>query len=167
MQDLSCSVRMRADIVVINLKEKEDFFDQYINLRNKYTELLLTSPVTLPETKEWLKREDIEIRGLVQNNVLLGVVILYLNRNGEIAFFVREPNQGIGSRLLQIIQNVARGKGLQSVWAWVLHDNLIAQRVFEKNGFVKIGMSEREYKAITKQGIEYKSDLVRKLKIEN
>ena len=37
----------------------------------------------------------------------------------------------------------------------------------EKNGFVKIGMSEREYKAITKQGIEYKLDLVGKLKIEN
>ena len=151
---------MGADIETIDLKEKEDFLDQYIDLRNKYIELLLTSPVTLPETKEWIKRNNIEIRGLVQDNVLLGAVILYLSRNGEITFFVKEPNKGIGSKLLQIIQNIARGKGLQSVWAWVLEDNFIAQRTFEKNGFVKTGMSEREYKGTTKQGFEYKLDLV-------
>ena len=160
MQDLSCFSRMGADIETIDLKEKEDFLDQYIDLRNKYIELLLTSSVTLPETKGWVKRNNIEIRGLVQDNVLLGAVILYLSRNGEITFFVKDPNKGIGSKLLQIIQNVAREKGLQSVWAWVLNDNFIAQRTFEKNGFVKTGMSEREYKGTTKQGFEYKLDLV-------
>jgi len=152
---LLCSIGMRADIKIIDLKEKEDFLDQYIHLRNKYVECLLTSPVTLSETKEWLKKSDIEVRGLVQDNVLVGVVILYLNRGGEIAFFVKEPNKGIGSQLLQIIQPVAKKKGLKSVWAWVLDENSIAQRTFEKNGFVKRGLSQRKDKGSMKQGIEY------------
>jgi RimJ/RimL family protein N-acetyltransferase len=61
---------------------------------------------------------------------------------------------------LPIIQTVAREKGLHSVWAWVLYDNLIAQRAFEKNGFAKTGISEREYNGIIKQSIEYTLDLV-------
>jgi len=141
---------------VIDLKEEECFVEQYVNLRNKYTELLLTSPVDISQTKEWIKRNNIEIRGLVQDNILLGVVVLYLDRDGEIAFFVKNLNKGVGSRLLEIIEEVAKEKRLRFVWAWVLKDNLIAQRVFDKNGFVKERITEREYKGVTKFGIKYK-----------
>jgi len=145
---------------IIDFKEKEYFIEQYVHLRNSYTDLLFTSPVNIPETKEWLKKKnDIEIRGLVQDDILLGVVILYLNREGEIAFFVKNQNKGIGGQLLHIIVEVAKKKDMKFIWGWVLKDNFIAQRVFQKNGFVKESISEREYKGIIKYGIMYKKYL--------
>ncbi len=89
------------------------------------------------------------------NDILLGATILYLDREGEIAFFVKQPNTGLGSHLLMIIQEVACQKGLNSIWAWVLRDNAIACRAFEKNGFLKMEPSERTYKGAIKQGITY------------
>ena len=144
----------------INLKEEEESsIEQYVDLRNSYAELLLTLPVNVLETKEWLKRNDIEIRGFAQDNVLIGVVILYLSKDGEITFFVRYPNQGIGRRLLKIIEKIAKERKLRSVWAWVRKDNFIAQKVFEKNGFIKQGMSEKGYRGNIRPGIKYKKIL--------
>lgn len=150
---------MTATMTVIDLKEHEEFLDQYIVLRNRYADLLLTTPVTRPETKTWLQNSNIEIRGIVQKKVLLGVVILYLKKGGEIAFFVNGPNKGIGSQLLHIIKQVARDKGLKSIWAWVLQDNTIAQRAFEKNGFTKTETGMREYKGMGMHGIKYTLEL--------
>ena len=144
------------DIKVIDLKKRPRFLDQYITLRNTHAEFLLTSPVTYSDTKKWLLNNHIEIRGLIQNDILLGATILYLDREGEIAFFVKQPNTGIGSNLLMIIQEVAHQKGLNSVWAWVLRDNAIARRTFEKNGFLKMEPAERIYKGAIKQGITYR-----------
>jgi len=140
---------------VIDLKKDDRFVDQYVCLRNSYVDLLLTSPVETEETKEWLKSKDIEIRGLVSADVLAGVVILYLKRDGEVAFFAKEKNRGIGSRLMALIEEVAREKKLGTIWGWVLVDNLIARRVFEKSGFVSADVSEREYGGIVKRGVKY------------
>ena len=63
------------------------------------------------------------------------MVILYVGKGSEITFFVKHPNQGIGSKLLNIIEDVAKERKLTSLWAWVLKNNFIAQRVFTKNGF--------------------------------
>ena len=144
---------------IIDFKKHEDFIEQYVDLRNSYTELLLTAPVNISDTKEWLKRNDIEVRGILHDDILSGVVILYLNRSGEIAFFVKEKGQGVGSKLLKIAETVARERKLKSLWAWVLVGNFIAQRVFEKSGFLKEGISERQYKSIIKQGYTYKKYL--------
>jgi ribosomal protein S18 acetylase RimI-like enzyme len=140
----------------VDLKEEEYFIEQYVNLRNSYAELLLTSPVNIRETKEWLRRNDIEVRGFVQDDVLLGVVILYMHNDGEVACFVRYPNKGIGTELLKIIEEVAKGKKIGFIWAWVREDNFIAQRAFEKNGFRKTEISKREYDDVLKPGIKYK-----------
>ena len=144
---------------IIDLRKREDFINQYVRLRNAYAELLLTSPVNISETREWLKKNDIEIRSLVENDILLGVVILYLNKEGEISFFVKESSKGIGSRLLNIIEEVAKKKNLKSIWAWVLEENLIAQKAFEKNRFKKESVSWKEYKGIVRKGIQYKKYL--------
>ena len=115
-----------------------------------------TSVLYISKTKNWLRRNDIEVRGFAQDDVLLGVVILYMHNDGEVACFVRYPNKGIGSKLLKIIEGVAKEKKLGSIWTWVRIDNSIARRVFEKNGFRKTEISEREYDNTLKQGIEYK-----------
>lgn len=145
---------------IIDLKEEEHYIEQYVQLRNKYAELLLTSSVNFFETKKWIKKNDIEIRGLAQNNVLLGVVILYLSKDGEVAFFVKDINIGIGSKLLNIIDEVAKERKLESIWAWVLDYNYIAQRVFEKKGYIKQGEGARLYGGEIKQCFKYKKNLV-------
>lgn len=148
-------------IEVIDLKKEEYLIPQYVDLRNSYIDLLLSHPVTPTETKEWLTHEDVEVRCLVENGVLLGVAILYLNRRGEIAFFVREQNKGLGSKLLNIIETVAMERGLNAVWAWVLNHNEIAQKVFEKSGYMKEETTERKvYNQKDYQGIVFRKALI-------
>jgi len=144
---------------VVNLKVDENFIEQYVQLRNRYCDLLVTNPINAVETREWLKREDIEIRGIVRDNVLLGVVILFLNRKNEIAFFSSIDRRGFGSKLLSIIEIAAKERGLRDVWAWVLCDNVIAQRAFLKNGYQKAENSTKTYQGRILQGFVFRKAL--------
>lgn len=144
---------------IVDLKKERAFIEQYIILRNSYAELLLTAPVNRENTERWLALEDLEVMGLAEENILLGVVILYLGRVGEIAFFVRDKNRGIGGKLLEIVENVARNYGLESVWSWVLEGNKIAQRVFERNGFVRLREEKREFQGHMASGTRFTKPL--------
>ena len=122
--------------IIIDLKKDGFFLPQYVDLRNHYVDLLLTNSVTVEETKKWLVKESVEVRCLVDNHTLVGVVILYLNKKGEISLFVKDRYRGIGSQLLKAIEGVARGKKLDSIWARVISSNLPARKVFTKNGYL-------------------------------
>jgi ribosomal protein S18 acetylase RimI-like enzyme len=151
---------------IINLKQATDCIQPYIELRNRYCELLLTDPVKVTETKEWLKQDDIEIRGVMRGNALVGIVILFLNRAGEIAFFSERKGLGHGSELLSIIEGVAKEKGLREVWAWVLRDNMIAQGAFLKNGYRREEETAKEYRGQTLKGFVFRKKLFRITKDE-
>ena len=144
---------------VVDLKKEEGLIEEYVSLRNRYSELLSTKLVNVAETKEWLKDNQIEVRGLVQEDIFLGAVILYLNRNGEIALFVNEPHKGIGTKLLKIVEQVAEEKKLGTIWAWVLLDNQKAQWAFRKNGYTEEGQSPRFYKEENKLGIIFRKKI--------
>lgn len=144
---------------VVNLKEEKDFVEQYVQLRNRYCDYLVTSPVNVVETREWLRREDVEIRGIVRDNLLIGVVILFLNRKGEIAFFSRIERSGLGSKLLSIIEIAAKERGLREVWAWVFCDNVIAQRSFLRNGYQKNENSTKAYRGQIMNGFVFRKAL--------
>ncbi len=141
---------------VIDLKKEEEFIEEYVSLRNSHSSLLLTTQVKVVETRKWLKRRDIEVRGIVKNSILTGVTILYLSREGEIAFFTKEPNQGTGKKLLEIIERVAREKNLEGVWAWVLDDNFPAKGTFQKNGYTVDGRSRRSYQGEHRLGVIFR-----------
>ena len=151
-----------AEITVIDIKknsDKKNIITQYVNLRNRYVDLLLASPVEVDETIEWLEKSDIEIRGLIKEGVLCGVGILYLNKGGEVTFFVDEPKKGYGSRLLKIMDEAAKERGLESVWAWVLDYNHGAQKAFEKNGYFRDKVAQRNYNQKEHRGILYRKIL--------
>ena len=117
--------------------------------------------MNIPETKEWIKKsDDVEVRGLVQNNILLGVAILYLNREGEVAFFTKEQRKGIGSQLLRAIEEVAREKKLKDVWAWVLSSNTVAQKSFMKNGYLLEQKTQRRYNDKDLEGFIFRKKLI-------
>lgn len=144
---------------IIDLKGEESVIEAYVSLRNRYSELLLTKPVSVVETREWLKHSHIEARAILQDSMLLGVVILYLNRKGEIAFFAKHQNQGVGSRLLKIIETVAKEKKIKSVWAWVLFDNQAGKNTFQKNGYTMEGQSSRRYEGKNKAGVIFRKQI--------
>lgn len=144
---------------VVNLRRERAFVEQYIRLRDSYADLLLTSPVSREETEKWLWRDDIEVRGLEEDGVLQGVAVLYLHREGEIAFFARERDRGIGTRLLAVIEETARERGIPAVRAWTLKENTAAQRVFEKCGFSREGTRVREYKGEAREGVSFRKEL--------
>lgn len=146
---------------IIDLKKEKIFIDQYVALRNSYCDLLLTSPVEVRQTEAWIDKngKDVEILGLADGDILSGVSILYLNKNGEVSFFVKDKNKGTGSKLLKMIEEVASSRKLSSIHAWVIQDNAIARHVFEKNGFVKEKDSNREYKGKPTYGVLYRKFL--------
>lgn len=147
----------------VNLKNSPEFLEQYVSLRNSYTELLLTKTVTVLETHQWLRDANVEIYGIVKGSELVGTVILYLDKSGEVAFFVKEKGKGYGSKLLFVIENVAKTCGLDSVWAWVLDSNKLAQRAFEKNDYHKEAQSQKTYNTKSFNGIIFRKVLFPKV----
>lgn len=140
---------------IIDLKKEPDLIEQYVELRNNHLGLLLASPVTPEGTREWLKKSGILIWGISENRSLLGAIVLYLDKQNEIAFFVKQQNKGVGTRLLDIAEDAAKKKGLSSIWAWVLEGNLVAQHVFEKSGFIKEKADDKYYEGAARQGVKY------------
>jgi GNAT superfamily N-acetyltransferase len=137
---------------VIDLKEHASYVAQYVDLRNRYVDLLLTNPVHVEETRTWLARDGIEVRCLVDRDVLIGCVILYLNRGGEVALFVKERGKGLATPLLHAVEEVARNKGRDDIWAWVLLGNEPAKRAFLKAGYVLDATTEKVHKGIVRKG---------------
>ncbi|TFH29360.1 MAG: GNAT family N-acetyltransferase, partial [Deltaproteobacteria bacterium] len=109
-------------------------------------DLLLTEPVTVEGTTQWLRDGKVEVRCLLEKGLLKGSVILYLDRDGEVAFFAGEPGKGIGTRLLAIVENVAREKGLGRLWARVLTSNEPARRAFLKAGYELDGSADGSWR---------------------
>jgi hypothetical protein len=144
---------------VINLKDEGSFIAQYVELRNKYSEMLLTAPVNVEETKKWLENEDIEVIGVVKGEVLLGVAILYLHRADEIAFFVRTPNCGVGGYLLKVVERSARDKRIESIWAWVLDNNVAARKAFTKAGYTLEKEADKYFERKLKKGVIFRKTI--------
>jgi ribosomal protein S18 acetylase RimI-like enzyme len=102
----------------------------------------------------------VEIRCLADDNGnLLGMIILYLHRTGEIVLCVNEKRRGLGTKLLAHIEEVAAARALDSVWVWVSNENQAARNFFEKNGFSKEANSMRQYHNKMHEGIKYRKKL--------
>jgi hypothetical protein len=55
---------------VIDLRDHPGYVEQYMEQRNRYSDLLLTRPVSREETEEWLQREGVVVRCLVEGGTL-------------------------------------------------------------------------------------------------
>ena len=145
---------------ILDLKKNPDFLPQYVELRNSYCELLLTHPVILSETIQWLKWTTAEIHLIEEENCLLGVLLLYIDRNGEVALFTRKHNAGIGKNLLRVADNIALSFSLPSIWSWIRADNYKAVHVFEKSGYCFVKREDRIYDNKVISGIKYTKKLL-------
>jgi acetyltransferase len=71
---------------------------------------------------------------------ILGVVRLIIEsdgKNGEIAFIVADPWQGLGlgTKMVDYMIEICKDKGLETVYAFMLPDNYRAIRLLKKMGF--------------------------------
>jgi phosphinothricin acetyltransferase len=143
----------------IDLKKEIRYIEQYIALRNNYSDLLLTNPINKNDTLKWFKNKKIEIRGIIEREELIGIVILYINKGGEVTIFVKDKHRGLGKQLISIVEKIAKENNLCFIYAWVLKDNNNAKKLFEKCGFSQEGVEFKKYNEILFEGIQYKKFL--------
>lgn len=145
-----------AKAEVVDLKRTRSYVSQYVELRNRYSQLLVTRPVTVAETEKWLDNAQVSVRCLVLEGKVIGAAVLNFERGGEVTFIAAIKGQGVGPRLLQVIEEAAREKKSDSIWAWVLSGNLIAQKAFASNGYVKEKEISRIYGGKKVNGISFR-----------
>lgn len=46
----------------------------------------------------------------------VGVIIVYLSRDNELAFFALEQNRGVGTKLLDVAEELAGEKDISCLW---------------------------------------------------
>ena len=142
-------------MIFVDLRERIDLVNQYVELRNRYQNFLLTKRVTLEETCNWIKSANVKILICASEGKLLGAAIIYFDKDNEVSIFVDKKSQGIGSKLLHKIVISANEMKLEKIWSWVLTSNIVAQKTFEKNCFIKNKIRTRYHNGKKFEGIEY------------
>ncbi|QOX80358.1 GNAT family N-acetyltransferase [Trichlorobacter lovleyi] len=148
---------------VLDLKNHPELLPQYVDLRNRYCELLLTQPVEIAETIQWMHETTTEIWAIAEDNCIHGVLLLYISRGGEIAFFATQKNRGTGTKLLHLADQIAQKKKLASIWAWVRKDNPIAANVFKKCGYSESGDEDRTFRDQRIKGTRFIKNIMEKM----
>jgi ribosomal protein S18 acetylase RimI-like enzyme len=105
--------------------------------------------------------------------VFLSLVVINQNRVGGFAYLKiarRLPNghfsatlgivvdeamrgKGLGSRLMESLQKLARQENVHEIFLIVLSDNVKAIQLFEKHGFKKVGKTVNQWKGKTFQAL--------------
>ncbi len=148
----------------IDLKTHRSYVQQYLDLRNALRDLLLTRQLTLEETIPWLDTTDTEIRCLVDDHIVVGVVMLYLEKNGEVSLFTKYPRKGLGSELLCIIEQVARERKIEKIWSWVLATNQAALGAIQKNGKTREAITTKRFGSREFTGVIFTKTILNEVK---
>jgi hypothetical protein len=143
----------------VDLKAVPRLLEQYVDLRNKYSSDLLSEPVEMKNTENWLSTANIKVICAVAEKTLQGVAILYFDKGGELAFFSRTPGKGTGSCLLVEADKSALSKGLGRIWAWTAKTNQSAQSSFIKSGYSAVEETERKFRSMSILGIIFEKHL--------
>jgi spore coat polysaccharide biosynthesis protein SpsF len=132
------------EIVNLNSTASVELLEQYVKLRNKYKDTLNSSIITLEGTKKWLEQNSAYLRGIVKQKMLIGVIIIYINKNYELTFFSKEIGMGVGKFLLNIADDIAEEKKIKKLWAWTSINNFPSIKSLEKNGWKVISQTKNK-----------------------
>lgn len=147
-------------MILCNLKNSQHYIKPYIDLRNQNKEQLLTDTVSEDETALWLKSANVCVKVAIENDELIGAAILYFDKAGEVAIFVKRKHSGVGTALLKEIQVQARKENLKNLWAWVSNSNIASKKLFEKNKFNADIPCSRVFAGIICYGVIYKMEII-------
>jgi len=116
---------------MLDLEKNTAYVGLYVFLRNQYIKELMTQPVTVKGTLEWLKENKGTILVHLEDGRVVSAVIIH-NRQ-EVTVF--SSVKGMGDTMLKEAEVVARAKGYNHLWARTLPDNKQAQALFLRNGY--------------------------------
>ena len=127
----------------INLiKANVNILRQYVELRNRFHKELDTIQVTLDETITWIQAARVLGTCIMENNTLIGVGIIYLDRGNEVACFTNPQGKGIVGIVHKSLEKMATKENIHSLWAKTWAEDLRARRSLEKNGYVLTSLDE-------------------------
>jgi N-acetylglutamate synthase-like GNAT family acetyltransferase len=73
------------------------------------------------------------------NNELIGLATYEINPNGKscelISIDSAVPRQGIGGKMLKMVENAAKQAGCKTIWLVTTNNNNIGQRFYDKMGY--------------------------------
>ncbi|MEM2109172.1 MAG: GNAT family N-acetyltransferase, partial [Candidatus Odinarchaeota archaeon] len=101
--------------------------------------------------------------------MILGVVRLNLEpdgKEGEIAFVVADPWQGLGlgSKLVDFMIEICKDRGIEKLYAIMLKNNYVAQSVLQKMGFIIERLDDETVKGVLNLKEEYEYERTRPIK---
>lgn len=147
-------------MTIHDLKGTHCLIDQYVRLRNKYAENLLTNYVSNQETLDWLHKKSVVVFVACEGDELVGALVLYIEKEGEIAVFVKNKRRGIATVLLENAKQYAKGEKMKKIWAWVATTNKASNVLFQKNGFYCISKSRKSFSGMEQNGATYMLEIV-------
>ena len=117
----------------INLNDNRQYIQSYIDLRNKYTDELMTKVITVQGTIEWFENgQGGAIHCLIEDDGVVAAVIVHKRK--EVTIF--SDKAGMGDKLLKEAERMARNLGYDKLWARVKDGNYPAHAAFDRNGYV-------------------------------
>lgn len=138
---------------IINLKENLGFVEEYVTLRNAWKQNLLTDEVDLDKSYEWVKNSNTIILGVLENRQLTGVGMVYLDKENEIALFVKNQKKGLGTLIMRHLINEMKERNFSYLRGWTYNPNM--RKLFEKYNFKYLGERERAFKGEYYKGGDY------------
>ena len=127
----------------INLKNANvNILSQYIELRNKFHKELDTKQVTLDETITWIQTARVLGTCIMENDTLIGVGIIYMDRGNEVTCFTNIQGKGIVGIVHKSLEKMATKENIHFLCAKTWAGDLRARRSLEKNGYVLTSLDE-------------------------
>ena len=138
-----------SDCIKIATLEAQDFSD----------------PWSEESIKDNVHSDNYLIMGAYEDEDLLGYVIyMLLSEEAEllrIAVKEEARNKGIATSLLDVMRNKTRDevKEVKSLFLEVRENNTAARKLYEKTGFVEVGMRKNYYSNPTENAVLYKMEI--------
>jgi L-amino acid N-acyltransferase YncA len=149
----------KMKIEIVDLKLNLSYVKEYIELRNLYTDKLCTSKVDIAETIMWIKTTKNIIKILLNDKELVGVAILYVEKNNEITIFTKYHKKGYGNKLLYNIEKTAVENNIDFVYAWIDQTNRRSLNLFRKNNYLQTASKIKYYNGQKYIGYNFKKEL--------
>lgn len=126
--------RRSMKVRIRRLNANSRYVPQYVALRNRYTEHLLSHNVDVEETRQWLGLRCVWIA--VQGGSVLGAAWIDASRADQLSIVCAQPGQGVGTLLMDFVEKEAKKYGRRSLSVAVSDRNPPALAFFLSRGYI-------------------------------
>jgi [ribosomal protein S18]-alanine N-acetyltransferase len=122
-----------------------------------------STPWSRKEFEHGLAQDKFHVFGFKQDRLLLGYISFYKVRDEmeilNIAVRPESREMGLGSRMLSTVLRICARLGTRRAYLEVRPSNTAAQRLYEKHGFLPIGVRPQYYRDTGEDAIIMRADI--------